>query len=325
MRLQIPTLALALFAATTSANNLQTPSHRGLKAESLDFLSYKCKCKSKIRKCLFIHGELHSKHHDDLQDKSDYFGDMKHHAPCCSTIKYVSLDTETVGWTDEDLQETVCKHALSMSDKSDHKKKVIKDTILVTYSMGAPILAGAVANKKCKIEKKSTSWVSMSAPMLGSMAVDTALNVCSNDKPRTFQAAMLLLGKCPVKAGLKSLAFMGGHYSSKELNTAYEDAQDVYRKYVTAAMCSNSFEGLISGDQIKYAGLATFAGHQSKKNDGFVTFESCRGGLDAEKFHDDPTSAFYVSKCNHADTKFQHMDDLFKKSKKPKRWFECAL
>ncbi|CAI5702472.1 unnamed protein product [Peronospora effusa] len=299
MRLQIPTLALALFAATTSANNLQTPSHRGLKAESLDFLSYKCKCKSKIRKCLFIHGELHSKHHDDLQDKSDYFGDMKHHAPCCSTIKYVSLDTETVGWTDEDLQETVCKHALSMSDKSDHTKKVIKDTILVTYSMGAPILAGAVANKKCKIEKKA--------------------------RRGTFQAAMLLLGKCPVKAGLKSLAFMGGHYSSKELNTAYEDAQDVYRKYVTAAMCSNSFEGLISGDQIKYAGLATFAGHQSKKNDGFVTFESCRGGLDAEKFHDDPTSAFYVSKCNHADTKFQHMDDLFKKSKKPKRWFECAL
>ncbi|CAI5706493.1 unnamed protein product [Peronospora farinosa] len=296
MRLQIPTLALALFAATTSANNLQTPSHRGLKAESLDFLSYKCECKSKIRKCLFIHGELHSKHHDDLQDKSDYFGDMKHHAPCCSSIKYVSLDTETVGWTDEDLQETVCKHALSMSDKSDEEKKVIKDTILVTHSMGALILA-----------------------------VDTALNVCSNEKSRSFQAAMLLLGKCPVKAGLKSLAYMGGHYSSKELDTAYEDAQDVYSKYVTAAMCSNSFQGLISGDQIEYAGLATFAGHKSKKNDGFVTFESCRGGLDTEKFDDDPTSAFYVSKCNHADTKFKHKDDLLMNSKKPKRWFECAL
>ena len=339
MWLQYPSIALALLAVTTSATDSleQQPHHlRKLETQGIG-LSYmfSCKCRSTKRPCLFVHGELQETESDDLLSKSDYFGNMKKHAPCCSSIKYVALDTTHHAWTEDALQTSVCEHALSLSapsdddngsDKKDSKSQnVIKNTILVTHSMGSLILAGAIANKKCSFDEASTSWVSMSAPMMGTMAADTVEDICASDNVETLRDIMYVVGKCPPNKGLTSMVYMDGKKASSDLNAAYKGAQEVYQKYVTAAMCSDGFSGIASKDEPKYLLLAKSVNHKSKKNDGFVTYESCRGGLDKEKFDDKPTSLFYVSTCNHADTRFRHGNNMVFDSKQPVRWFECAL
>ena len=313
MWFQIPSVVLALLAATTSVGNTL----------ELDFSFTSCGCKFTPRSCLFIHGGGNDNAEKELQTSSTKFGDISDHAPCCSLIKYASLDTNGVGWTNEALQETVCNHALSMSSSSNVEEKVIKDTILVTHSMGALIVAGAVANKKCSIDK-STAWVSMSAPMSGTMASNYAQDICMSDNSKAFDAVLVLLGKCPVSTGMQSLTYMGGKYSTEVLNDAYKAAQQVYRKHVSAVMCSNANLGIISTDQPKYLLLGSAIQHGTNEHDGIVTYESCRGGLPASQFHDKPSGAFYVTTCNHADTAFLHGDGLLD-STKPVQWFKCLF
>uniref|UniRef100_H3GW82 GPI inositol-deacylase n=1 Tax=Phytophthora ramorum TaxID=164328 RepID=H3GW82_PHYRM len=322
-------LAFAFMALTVSADTPQDEQNqveRNLKteAEMWSFGSTACECKSTPRPCLFIHGERNEKEEKELLDKSDMFGDMKDHAPCCSSIKYASLNTLTVRWTDDTLQETVCKHALSMSPSSDAKKGIIEDTILVTHSMGALIVAGAVANEKCSIAN-STSWVSMSAPMNGTMASNYVQNICTDDDTQAFNKILTLLGKCPVGAGMKSLASMGGKYSTMDLNEAFVAAQEVYRKHVTAAMCSNDDIGIVSTNQAEYLILGSNIEFKTDQHDGFVEYESCRGGLPESQFSDSYEDRFYVSKCNHADTAFLNGNSYFRETIKPVNWFECLL
>ncbi|ETI51565.1 hypothetical protein F441_05090 [Phytophthora nicotianae CJ01A1] len=319
--------ALAVFAVTASATNPQPNHHeRALEAEAgmWSFGSTACECKSTPRPCLFIHGENNEKEEKELQTTSDKFGDMTDHAPCCSTIKYASLDTKTTRWTDETLQETVCKHALSMSKTSEADEGLIKDTILVTHSMGALIVAGAVANEKCGIDN-STTWVSMSAPMNGTMASNYVQDICTDDDTQAFHKILTLVGKCPIGDGMKSIAYMGGKYSTMALNKAYVAAQKVYRKHVSAAMCSNDDIGIVSTDQANYLYLGSQIEHGTKEHDGMVTFESCRGGLPESQFSDSYEDRFYVSKCNHGDTAFLHGDSYFRDTIKPVSWFQCLL
>ncbi|KAG6602918.1 RxLR-like protein [Phytophthora cinnamomi] len=318
--------ALLALVVSAGASEQQTQLDRQLEAEEAMwfFSSTGCECKSKPRPCLFIHGERNEKEEKELQTSSSKFGNMKDHAPCCSTIKYTSLDTLNVRWTDETLQEKVCKHALSMSTSSDADKGAIKDTILVTHSMGALMLAGAVANEKCSIDN-STTWVSMSAPMNGTMASNYVQDICTDDDTQAFRKILTLLGKCPVGAGMKSVAAMGGKYSTMALNEAYVAAQEVYRKHVSAAMCSNDDIGILSKYQAEYLFIGSKIEFKTDEHDGFVTFDSCRGGLPATQFSDSYEDKFYVSKCNHADTAFLNGNSIFRDSIKPVKWFECLL
>uniref|UniRef100_M4BMP6 GPI inositol-deacylase n=1 Tax=Hyaloperonospora arabidopsidis (strain Emoy2) TaxID=559515 RepID=M4BMP6_HYAAE len=249
---------------------------------------------------------------------------MDGHAPCCSSIKYASLDTVNIGWTNETLQEKVCSHALSMSKSSSVAKGTIKDTILVTHSMGALIMAGAVANDKCTIDS-STTWVSMSAPMNGTMASNYAQDQCSDDDMQAFNRVFTLVGKCPTDKATKSIAYMGGKYSSLELNEAFVAAQEVYRDHVSAVMCSNNNIGITSSSKLGSMYTGHKIDHGTDEHDGVVTYQSCRGGLPASKFSDSPKSQFYVSECNHADTAFLNGDSYFSDALKPVQWFECLL
>ncbi|CAH0517364.1 unnamed protein product [Peronospora belbahrii] len=329
MWFQLTSIAFfVLLTLTTAAENAleeETVQERRLRANAKMWWIFgssgNSKCKSKLRPCLFIHGENHENEEKELQDSSDKFGDMSKNAPCCSSIKYASLDTLNVGWTDHKLQKKVCGHALSMSEDSDEKQKIIKNTILVTHSMGALILAGAIANKHCSIDS-STSWVSMSAPMKGSMVSNYVQDVCTDDDTQVFHQILTLVGQCPVQAGMESLAYMDGKYSTKELNKAYVAAKKVYTAQVSAAMCSNGNIGIFSTYQAKYLLLGAKVDHGSGENDGFTTYKSCRGGIDKAKFGDDPSDRFYVTHCNHADTAFLNGDSHFKDSMKPVKWFK---
>ncbi|KAI9922680.1 hypothetical protein PsorP6_002564 [Peronosclerospora sorghi] len=63
---------------------------------------------------------------------------------------------------------------------SSVSSKTIADTITVTHSMGGLMMAGALANGRCKkkFASSKTTWVSLSAPMTGTMGSDYLQKAC---------------------------------------------------------------------------------------------------------------------------------------------------
>ncbi|ETO66156.1 hypothetical protein F444_16601 [Phytophthora nicotianae P1976] len=319
---EVTPLALALL----SGDELPVSDRRKLKEEShMAIQSSTCSCKSTPRPCIFYHGLGNEKDEPGVQDSSRHFGwdIIKDHAPCCTTIKYAALNTVDFAWTDASLQEKVCDRALSMSASSDSGSKKIKDTIVVTHSMGGLMFAGALVNKKCSLDKSST-WIGLSPPMTGSMSSDYLMDFC-NGEVRNLMTDLLFDGRCPVPRSTASVAYENEKYSSQEKDDAYDAAQKVYRKHVYAAMCSSSSVGNISKYQAKYMVGGRVIPHKSLKNDGLVEFHSCAGGISPSKFGKTPYDRFYRCELNHADTAFKTGDGIFKTTVRPVTWFECLL
>ncbi|TYZ53213.1 hypothetical protein PybrP1_007804 [[Pythium] brassicae (nom. inval.)] len=282
-----------------------------------------CACKGVKRPCIFFEG-LGSTTNTGLKDTTDYFDDISEHAPCCSSIKFADVNTVDFAWTSSIQQQKVCDLAISMSSTSSASTKTIANTIIVAHSMGNLLLAGAIANGKCNLAS-TTSWVALSGPMKGSMGSDYLQNACSGNSNGFVSAVANLIGRCPANLATVSIAYQGEAYSSSALSSAYTAAQSAYRTYVSAAMCSNANDGLLSLDQVVYKLGGSVINHKSKENDGIVEYASCAGGLATSKFTNTHTSKFYVTKLNHADTAFRHGDALFDNSQKPVKWFECLL
>jgi hypothetical protein len=284
-----------------------------------------CSCKGQKRACIFYHG-MGSTEELGLQDTSpsSYFGDIAEHAPCCSSIKFAVLNTWDYGWTDSSLQDKTCNLALQVSSTSDNSTRTVKDTIIISHSMGNLMVGGAVASGKCSLDS-STSWIALSGPMKGSMGSNYLQDGCAGKLTSVVSSVLDLLGQCPASGAIASLAYQGGQYSSTVLNAQYAAAQSVYSEHVTAAMCSSSYTGLVSLYQpvFQLAGLAI--PHKSSQNDGLVEFQSCAAGLDSTKFGSKYNSDMYVTGLNHMDTTFRNGDALFDNAKKPVKWFECLL
>ncbi|KUF81980.1 hypothetical protein AM587_10004162 [Phytophthora nicotianae] len=282
-----------------------------------------CSCKSTPRPCIFIHGLGVKAESPVLEDSLPYWGKIiQDHAPCCTSIKFAHLNTVNYTWLNGTQQQQVCDRALAVSNSST--KHVIKDTIVVTHSMGALMLAGAIASGRCKLDPSST-WVSTAAPMLGSMAPDYAQEVCAGDTNLIAEKLAQFKDQCPVQKATKSLAYFNGSYSSPRLNKAYKVVQEVYRTNVSAVMCSESYSGILSSYQASFWILGEMIPHKSKKNDGTVEFHSCSKGLDLAKFGDTYKSRFYRTKLNHYDMQFRAGDAFWNKAKMPVKWFECLL
>lgn len=303
-------------------------ARRALKSQAsqVAMSSSSCECSSTKRSCVFFHG-LGSTNELGLQDTSptSYFGDIiADHAPCCSSIQFGVLNTRDYGWNNESRQETACDLALQVSPTSDTSTKTIKDTIIIAHSMGNLLIGGGIANGKCSLDS-SSSWVALSAPLKGSMGSDYLQSACAGSLTGVVASVLELLGQCPAKAGIAALAYQGGDYSSSTLNAQYAAVQSVYAKHVTAALCSNSYTGLLSLYQPVFllAGLAI--PHKSDENDGLVEFQSCAAGLDQTKFGSKYDSTYYVTGLNHIDTTFRYGDALFNNAKKPVKWFECLV
>jgi hypothetical protein len=312
--------------ALLTGSDIPTQAGRKLKQEShMALAASSCPCNSTPRPCVFFHGLGNENDEPELQDSSRHFGwdKIQGHAPCCTTIKYAALNTVDFGWTNSSLQEKVCDHSLSMSESSDLSSRTIEDTIVVTHSMGGLMLAGALANDECRLAKSST-WVALSPPMSGSMSSDYLMDFC-NDEVDNFVTDLLFIGRCPASTATKSVVYKGEKYSTAEVDAAYDAAQAVYRKYVSAAMCSSSYVGNISKYQAKYMLGGRLIPHKSSKNDGLVEFQSCAGGISPTKFGRTPYHQFYQCELNHADTAFKTGDGIFKQTVLPIKWFECLL
>ncbi|DBA00938.1 TPA: hypothetical protein N0F65_006138 [Lagenidium giganteum] len=285
-----------------------------------------CSCRGRRRPCVFFHG-MDVAQDRGLQDDSPFFGDIKNHAPCCSSVKFAFLNTVDFGWNDAHLQKRTCELALQAAGHgSNAPNRTISDTIVVAHSMGNLMLASAIANGHCQMDA-SSDWVALSAPMKGSMGADLQRKICDGGDvgKDIVKAVSQLFGQCPASVARRSLVYQGETYCSPALDQAYSAAQAVYRQHVSAAVCSESFMGLLSKDQLPLMLGGAIIPHKSKQNDGVVEFQSCLGGLASEPFHDHFTSRFYRAKLNHIDTRFAHGDALFNSAQKPVKWFECLL
>ncbi|RLN96581.1 hypothetical protein BBJ28_00000154 [Nothophytophthora sp. Chile5] len=319
-----PTTVTSTTLALLTGESIASNSTRKLEAEaSVTLSSSSCSCQSTPRPCIFFHGLGSDTEETTLQTSSDYFGDISDSAPCCTSIKYAILNTVDNAWTDATLQQKVCNFALSVSSTSSSSAKSIKDTIIVTHSMGGLMMAGALANGRCSLAS-GTSWVSLSAPMTGSMGADYLQNACSGSNV-FLQAVANLIGQCPANNAVVSLSYEDESYSTSALNAAYTAAQATFRSYVTAAMCSDNYSGLLSIYQAVYKLAGSVIPHKSSENDGIVEYQSCAGGLATSKFGDSYDDEFYVTGLNHADTAFLNGDALIVDSQKPVKWFECLL
>ncbi|GMF31559.1 unnamed protein product [Phytophthora lilii] len=198
-----------------------------------------CECKSTPRTCVFWHGLGSPNEEAELQDTpkltKEKFGDIGDHAPCCTTVKYAVLNTVDYGWTNDTLQQKFCDFSLSMSDTSDQLSRKIEDTIVVTHSMGGLVLAMAFAKGMCSLGETS-SWVSMAAPMMGSMAGDLILDLCNDEYTGMVTGLLELIGQCPASAARKSISYEDEKYSTPDLNAAYAVAREAYRSNVIAAL-----------------------------------------------------------------------------------------
>ncbi|GMF33611.1 unnamed protein product [Phytophthora lilii] len=287
-----------------------------------------CECKSTPRRCIFFHGLGNPNEETKLQDTpertSKKIGRIGDHAPCCTTVKYAVLNTVDYEWTNDTLQQKFCDFSLSMSDTSDTESAVIEDTIIVTHSMGGLVMSMALATGKCRFSE-TTAWVSISAPMTGSMASDYIQDWCNDEFLSIGVDLLEVVGQCPVSVSRKSVSYKNEKYSRKALDDAYLVAQAAYRGNVSAVMCSNSYNGVVSAYQARLIIRGVGFPHKSKENDGLVEFQSCLGGLDPNLFGDSYENRFYRPQLNHADTAFLTHDGWFKDSQKPFKWFECLL
>jgi hypothetical protein len=282
-----------------------------------------CSCKSTPRPCIFIHGMgIDHEEPANIDSFEYYWGDMTPHAPCCSSIQYSVLDTVNNSWVNETQQQKVCDRALAVSNSS--AGSVIKDTILVTHSMGNLMLAGGIASGKCSLDSSST-WVGLAGPMKGSMGSDFVQASCAGETNALLEQVADITGKCPPTTALVSLAYQGERFSSTEQDAAYTAAQEAYTANVSALMCSAGYSGLVSKYQAEFWVLGSTVPHKSDDNDGMVEFESCAAGIPASQFGDTWRSKFYRTKLNHYDSEFLYGDGLLSEAKMPVKWFECLL
>ncbi|GMF60690.1 unnamed protein product [Phytophthora fragariaefolia] len=282
-----------------------------------------CSCKSTRRPCLFIHGMGIDKEEPTNVDSFGYYwGNLTDHAPCCSSIKYTVLNTINNSWMSDTQQQKVCDRALDVSGTSVNS--TIRDTILVTHSMGNLMLAGAIASQKCTLDSSST-WVGLAGPMKGSMGSDFVQASCAGETNGLLEQVADITGKCPPTTALVSLAYQGERFSSSKHDAAYTAAQKAYTANVYALMCSAGYSGLVSKYQAAFWALGATVPHKSGDNDGMVEFLSCAAGIPESQFGDTWRSRFYKTKLNHYDSEFLYGDGLLSEAKKPVKWFECLL
>jgi hypothetical protein len=303
-------------------------SRRALREEAgaAHLASSTCACQGTPRPCLFFHGMDVTADGGTVDDYS-FFGDIKEHAPCCSSFHFAVLNTVDYAWFDDTLQHKACTAAINVTTGlTSSGSTVINDLIVVAHSMGNSMFAGALATGKCSIGT-NVDWVALSGPMKGSMGSDFLYEICGVDGNSTSVLAKLggLIGQCPGTTTRRSLVYDGGDYCDDECTLRYAAARAMHEKYVTAGICGTTYNGLFSKE---YAGLLAgglLIPHHSSKNDGIVEFQSCIGNLDESKFGTTYDSNWYAAKLNHADTTFHDGDGLFSSAQKPLKWFECLL
>ncbi|EQC29905.1 hypothetical protein SDRG_12449 [Saprolegnia diclina VS20] len=285
-----------------------------------------CGCKmGKKKPCLFVHGVGETEAGPMTSTFPSGWGDIQEHAPCCSSVQFIHLETTNHRWDDASTQQEFCDAALRVSKAPMYGSKELGSMILVTFSMGNLIASSAVANNKCNIGKDVT-WVSIAGPMQGSKTANLLANKCAAGGwgNEILKFILKQVGFCPVQQAYDSLK----HQStvSATMQAKFAAAQAVRQKHVTRVLCGTNAVGLTSLASAAIGVVGKMSKHDSPEYDGVVDFTSCAVGIDPRKFGTSAETSFHFkASINHLDASMRYGDGWWGCDRKPVKWFECAL
>lgn len=290
------------------------------------FDSSDCSCQDGKKACLFVHGLGKSGIESVEDDYPKYWGEIKSKAKCCSTIKFMRMDTVNNPWHAEKLPKQMCDAALELAPSSD--KMQMQNIALIGHSMGNLIIASAAMRNLCAISPDS-KWIALQGPVIGSKSSNKAISECKesgNIIDKTIVDVLSEFNICPVGASTRSLTYVNSNLTSQELSALYVQAKAMLVKYATSGLCGVNPAGITTLKSAGYVLLGLVSGHTSSENDGLVEFNSCRGDIEASRFGKSwRKDKFYKASLNHGDGAMRNGDGFWGDDRKPIKWFNCQF
>lgn len=271
--------------------------------------------------CIFFHGSGEIVTGPTIPDHSEYWGPLNEFTPQCKERRYVRQETKYRGWDDDGLQRIWCEEATF--DQDD--KRLIKNKIIFTHSMGGMILAGSIRNKYCDLDR-STSWYTIATPYEGSQIATVIKSICEKHVPgilpNIYRYITEFFGYClPGEDKLYRV------YETLIPEFSYmRELINITIPRIKGSLCGTSAYGLNSKYSIPLSIVASFAGYP-ENNDGLVPQGSCKvlGRRMGKTYQDDASATFYRPTTNHPDNTCRHGDGLWGARRKPCSYFSNKI
>lgn len=264
--------------------------------------------------CIFLHGVGHEKTEEPLDEYPSYWGQVHLYTPQCSIRKFIRQESTNRGWDNLDLQKSFCEMSLLGQDKND---KIIKNKLLFVHSMGNMVLAGAIKNGFCDIDKQTTSWYNIMGPLNGSKAAKWLDAICKESGRLNWPYKYIAEqgGYCEPGKNVPYKAYQ----SLDPLYPGIVDILKIAKERVKGMLCGQSSYGLQTRYAIGLYLLSTLVGF-GEESDGMVGFSSCNLGF-KDQFQRDYQNNYYLANLNHADGTSRNGNGFWGVDRKPLDWF----
>eukprot|EP01080_Neovahlkampfia_damariscottae_P008277 gene8277-102_t len=269
------------------------------------------------KNCIFFHGSGETVTGPPIPQHPVYWGKIHEYTPHCKTRKFIREETKIRGWDSLDLQRKYCNYATEGQDD----RKLIKNKIIITHSMGALILAGAIKNNICDVDTKTTTWYTMASSFSGTKIIPFVKDICEERNsgiiPSIKKFISEKLGYC--MPGKKKL--WPAYETLHPNNPKFEKLSQIAETRVNGSLCGTSPWGLFSEFSAALEIVAKIVDY-GEPSDGLVPITSCKvvGHAQGKEFKDTPDSEFYRPATNHPDNTCRHGDGFWSERRRPCSW-----
>jgi len=277
-------------------------------------------CKTVVRAaedkkiCFFLHGagQWPKDKGEPVNNFPSYWGPVTDYTPQCSERWYIREETKYRGWDNPDLQRTYCD-LLLLNHLPDRKVNgtVVKNAIIFTHSMGNLILAAAIKNGVCSVDKKTVSWYDVQGPLRGTPAIDILYQICNHTITFKDPSVTKFIGE---EGGYCSAENLVPYEAYRTLHPKYKglsDLEPIIKSHIKGQMCGTSSFGLSTLYSFALELFSIYIDYK-EPNDGLVPFSSCGLG---ENFGSHFSDGNYQVAANHADGTCMNGDAYFGPSK----------
>jgi len=268
---------------------------------------------SAAKDCVFLHGAGNLVDGPPTSTFSDYWGDMNSATPQCASWTFNHADTTTRRFDNQTLMQMYC-------DVASGSTGVIQNKIVFTHSMGNNILAAALRDGVCQLDKTSSTWYLSAAPGRGSKAANMVETICDSNSwlDGPIRDIATLFHYCVNdQPGPANQAYV----SLQTTDPGLVGLADVMASYADGIMCGTSAFGLVSEYSLGLEALSDLVNY-GELNDGMVGQSSCTVA-DNLPFGSDPSDPYYYATINHADATGRDGNGDFGSARQPLAWFSA--